>query len=204
MVCFPDNRPGEVGGAAHRMRPCGQAHRDFRRRTWYAFLTTGPAELAAPHIDCVPASRPFGPIVGEACNAVPEKSEGPVGRDAKDLRPANTAGPAVGEASDARVRKDRRASLQGRKRLACRKHRRACCRGSKRCPCPKRPKGQFAGTQTTCVPQTPQGLLGLGLGFGLAVCAAEMRLGCKNALNLLIGVSAANGQRIGVLAANWR
>ena len=69
MVCFPDIKPSGVGGAAHRMRPCGQAHRDLRRRTWYAFLTTGPAELAARHIDCVPANRPFGPVVGEACNA---------------------------------------------------------------------------------------------------------------------------------------
>ena len=40
--------------------------------------------------------------------------------------------------------------------------------------------------------------------LGYMRCAAGKRLGFQNALNLLIGVWAANGQRIGVLAANWR
>ena len=100
-----------------------------------------------------------------------------------------------------------------------------------RCPCPKGPKGRSAGTQTNCGtantagpvlgeacvvrqtwPYSPNNSLntfsryeqGHNLCWDTCVCDAEMRLGCKHALNLLIGVWAANWERIGVLAANWR
>ena len=90
MVCFPDIRPGGVGGAAHRMRPCGQAHRDFRRRKWYASLTTGPAELAAPHIECVPVDRPIG-ILAPHMVCFPDNRPGGVGGAAHRLRPCEQA-----------------------------------------------------------------------------------------------------------------
>ena len=40
IVCFPDNRPCGVCGAAPRLRPCDQALRTFRGRTSYASLLT--------------------------------------------------------------------------------------------------------------------------------------------------------------------
>ena len=129
MVCFSDNRPGGVGGAAHRLRPC---------------------EQAGTQTTCVPANI-AGPAVGEACNArarkdqraslqgrkrlarrkhhraccwgsmrclCPKRTKGRFAGTQSTCVPANTAGPALW--------------------------------GSMRCPCPKRPKGLLAGTQTTC------------------------------------------------------
>ena len=185
MVCFPDIKPGGVDGAAHRMRPCGQAHRDLRRRTWYAFLTTGPAELAARHIDCVPANRQGrkrlaspqtsqGLLSGKHAMPVREKTKGPVCRDANDLRAANTTGPAVGEACDACARKERRAGLQGRNQLAfpqtpqgllsgvacdarARKDRRACWQGRKRLAATQTPQGLLSGKQAMPVPEKTEG-----------------------------------------------
>ena len=47
-----------------------QAIRTFRRRTSYASLTTGPAGFAGLHLDCVPATRPFG-LFGAAHRMLP-------------------------------------------------------------------------------------------------------------------------------------
>ena len=129
----------------------------------------------------------------------PKRREGRLAGTQMTCVCANTTGPVGGAACDARARKDRKAGQQGRKQIAA----------------PQTPQGLYSGKHALC---GRHGLTapiislntfsryeqGHNLCWDTCVCDAEMRLGCKHALNLLIGVWAANWERIGVLAANWR
>ena len=67
-----------------------QVIRTFRRRKSYASLTTGPAEFAGPHLDCVPANRLFG-LFGAAHRMLPCYQPCGVCGAATRLRPCEQA-----------------------------------------------------------------------------------------------------------------
>ena len=170
---------------------------------------------------------------------VPEKTEGPGSMGRKRM----ACWPVVGEACDARARKDSRAGYQGHKRLASPQTPQGLLQGKHAIPVPEKTEVPVCRDANTADLLSGKHAMCGRHGFsvpiislitfsrveqeqnlcrGTCVCAAEIHLGCKNALYLLIGVWAklaigsemafglqmgselALWLQIGVLAANWQ
>ena len=184
----------------------------FRRRTSYASMTTVPAEFAAPHIVCFPNNRSCGIREAASMRTGPSNFFGPH----IACFPGNKNCGVCGAATPLCPCEQALRTFWGRALHASPTEALRCLRGCNSiASLPTGPPNLSGRASHASLAAGPAVFAGQHL-YDTCVRAAEMRLGCENALSIqigvwaanwqsqLIGVWAANGQRIGVLAANWR